>query len=232
MAPAILVPTSSDVRTGMRGGIRHLHEDLHPDDVRPSPPDDVVTSPVRTAIDLIRHARLGGRFAVATMSIAQRRQWQQFASPEPSQLRSQLADPQVRSALATEALDALARAPRPGTAYVSRILDRCDPRLESVLEAVAWHDFIEAGLPLPVPQAWVRGASRRWYCVDFLWEEGRVIGEADGAVKYAAAADVMAEKARQADLEAAGYRFVRWIWADAMGERSYVPRVARALGDR
>jgi hypothetical protein len=94
---------------------------------------------------------------------------------------------------------------------------------------LSWHDFLEAALPVPTPQAWVQGASGRWYCVDFLWSGARVIGEADGAVKYTAAQDVMAEKARQADLEAAGYRFVRWTWADAMGKRTYLRRVELAV---
>lgn len=229
--PSIVAPKESGVRTGVRGGIRYLREDIDPLDLRTSAPADPVTSPVRTAIDIIRHARLDSRMAVAMMSIAQRQQIMLDASPTPQRLRSLLAETQVRADLASSARASLSRVPRRGASYVSHALDMCDPRLESVLEGLSWFDFIDAGLPLPMPQAWVQGASGRRYCVDFLWEEFGIIGEADGAVKYSTPEEVMAEKARQADLEAAGYRFVRWTWADAMGGRSYIARLSLCLGD-
>lgn len=227
--PTIVTPTASRVRTGVRNGIRFLREDLDPDDIRTSPPGDLVTSPVRTAIDLIRHSRLAPRLAVATMSIAQRFQWRHDHSLTSQGLRSQLAKPETRDALAAASRASLSRTPNRGTSWLASGLHMCDPRLESVLEALAWCDFIEAGLPMPTPQAWVQGASGQRYCVDFLWEEHGVIGEADGAIKYSSPEEVLAEKARQADLEAAGYRFVRWTWADAIGVRSYVARLTLTL---
>lgn len=60
---------------------------------------------------------------------------------------------------------------------------------------------------------WVSGASGRSWRVDFLFG-GRVIGECDGAVKYAETDSLWKERKRQADLEAAGYIVVRWTWEE------------------
>lgn len=49
--------------------------------------------------------------------------------------------------------------------------------------------------------------------VDFLFAE-RVIGECDGAVKYADPQALWREKKRQEDLEQAGYIVVRWTWEE------------------
>jgi hypothetical protein len=170
--------------------------------------------------------------AAATLSVAQRRHVERSTALNPYQLRRRLTQEAVRDSVARATMACLARAPRRGASHVRAALDFCDPRVESVLEALSWHDFLVAALPVPIPQAWVQGASGRWYCVDFLWSGARVIGEADGAVKYSAPQDVMAEKARQADLEAAGYRFVRWTWADAMGKRTFLRRVEWAVSPR
>jgi len=227
--PTLVLPAASRVRTGTKGDVRIVREDLSPEDVDAGDTGPAVTLPLRTAIDVIRHRRLDVRMAAATLSIAQRRHIERCTPLDPFQLRKWMAREEVRDGVSRSTLDCLARAPRRGATHVRAALGFCDPRVESVLEALSWHDFLDSALPVPVPQAWVQGASGRWYCVDFLWSEARVIGEADGAVKYATAQDVMAEKARQADLEAAGYRFVRWTWADAMGTRTYLRRVERVL---
>ncbi len=229
--PTLILPKDAPCHTGTRGIIRVVREDLHPDDIHRVASGETVTSPIRTAIDVIRRHRLDPRAAAATLSIAQRRHIELASSATPYQLRALLADPDVRADVSTATRESLCRAPSRGKAHVRRAIDLCDPRLESVLEGVSWHDFIQAGLPLPTPQAWVQGASGKWYCVDFLWRDAHIIGEADGAVKYRTAAEVMAEKARQADLEAAGYRFVRWTWADAMGARTFLVRISMALDD-
>ena len=230
--PTLLLPTASRVRTGTKGGVRIVREDLSPEDVDEDDSGPGVTLPLRTAIDVIRHRRLDVRMAAATLSIAQRRHIERCTPLDPFQLSKWMTQEEVRDGVARSTIACLARAPRRGATHVRAALEFCDPRVESVLEALSWHDFLEAELPAPIPQAWVQGASGRWYCVDFLWRGARVIGEADGAVKYTAAQDVMAEKARQADLEAAGYRFVRWTWADAMGKRTFLRRVALAVVPR
>ena len=78
----------------------------------------------------------------------------------------------------------------------------------------------------------LRGASGREYVVDFLWRDRGLIGEADGMSKYGRTAEeirrtMRAEKERQADLEAAGWRFARWVVGDSGA--TIVARVGRAL---
>jgi very-short-patch-repair endonuclease len=70
--------------------------------------------------------------------------------------------------------------------------------------------IVLAGLPAPELQAWVQGADGRPYRADFFWRKQRVIGEADGLVKYATIDDVRAEKRREDALRQAGYALVRW----------------------
>lgn len=78
----------------------------------------------------------------------------------------------------------------------------------------------------------VFGGSGRTYYGDFVWRRHRLIGEADGVGKYGDTAAAIrqalrAERARQADLEAGGWRVARWVTGDP--GRSVVARVGRAL---
>ena len=66
---------------------------------------------------------------------------------------------------------------------------------------------------------------------DCLWEDHRVIGECDGAVKYAdGSAAFLAEKQREQVLRDLGYGMVRWLAKEIMARPEVVvARVARAL---
>ena len=66
----------------------------------------------------------------------------------------------------------------------------------------------------------------------FIWIEHGVIGEADGVAKYGTSspeirAALRAERDRQADLEQAGWRVVRWVTGDTGA--TVVARLGRAL---
>ena len=91
-----------------------------------------------------------------------------------------------------------------------------NPAAESVLESVSrWH-MIVFGLPLPqlgVPLRDLDG-TMRW--LDFWWPDRRVIGEADGVVKYDSRAALLAEKRREDALRAVVAGFVRWDWAEGV----------------
>ncbi len=95
----------------------------------------------------------------------------------------------------------------------------------------------EVGLPVPVLQFEVFDDYGRWLGrTDFAWLEYGVVGEFDGAVKYTGterevAAAVMAEKRRQAAIEAAGWVVVRWTWPDLNDRRAFRNRIATALAD-
>ena len=111
-----------------------------------------------------------------------------------------------------------------------------DPRAESPLESVSRVYMHEYDVPPPEPQKLVVGASGRGYRADFYWEFARVIGEADGVAKYGKtpkeiADALLAEKWREEDLREADYRFVRWNYAQMMGETEQtMQRIMRRLG--
>lgn len=115
-----------------------------------------------------------------------------------------------------------------GVARVQALLDLAEPASESVLESVSRLRMHQAGLPAAECGQPVVGADGRRYWVGFLWRDRRVIGEADGLLKYEDIGALRAEKIRQEALERAGYRVVRWRWSDVRGGR-LAERVAAAL---
>jgi hypothetical protein len=107
-----------------------------------------------------------------------------------------------------------------------------DPASASPFESWSRGWMVAVGLPSPELNVRVLGAAGRRYFGDFVWREHGVIGEADGVAKYGAtSAEIRAalrgERERQADLEAAGWRVVRWVTGDP-GAR-LVARISRAL---
>jgi hypothetical protein len=75
---------------------------------------------------------------------------------------------------------------RSGSAQARRVLELADGGSESWFESASRWWFLDAGLPRPELQREFTGAG--WMArVDMWFEEGRVVGEADGAGKYAGA---------------------------------------------
>jgi hypothetical protein len=123
----------------------------------------------------------------------------------------------------------------PGTRVLRAALEVCDIASESAYESWSRGWVLMAGLPRPEVNVAVLGASGREYVGDLVWRDQRLIGEADGQGKYGADSEtrrrrMRAERAREDDLIAAGWRLVRW----GSGEqgRALVERIARALGLR
>lgn len=86
-----------------------------------------------------------------------------------------------------------------------------------------------AGLPPPTPQPGVMTSVGRCY-PDFLWPEHRVIGEADGRVKYRSADDVMRGKSREQALRDLGFAIVRWTGREIrLNPAAVMDRITRAL---
>lgn len=105
-----------------------------------------------------------------------------------------------------------------------------NPCRESAAESLSAGHMHLVGIPTPRFQAEIRTA-RRIYFPDFLWEEQRLIGECDGAVKYTDPTAYVAEKEREQDLRDSGWRFVRWLPKEVMLRPSEVMnRIERALG--
>jgi len=106
------------------------------------------------------------------------------------------------------------------------------PCRESPIESLAAGHFELAGLPAPTFQEPIRTAAGVFF-TDCYWREQRLIGEADGAVKYGESGAFVAEKEREQYLRDQGFRMVRWLGKEIVHTpQVVVDRVARALGLR
>ena len=104
------------------------------------------------------------------------------------------------------------------------------PAREPAAESLSAGYFHQAGLPAPFIQHPNRTRLGTFY-PDFYWREHRLIGECDGAVKYADKDAMVREKTRDQVLLDEGNRFVRWMAREVMlTPQVVVSRVARALG--
>ncbi|MBA0126381.1 type IV toxin-antitoxin system AbiEi family antitoxin domain-containing protein [Haloechinothrix sp. YIM 98757] len=118
-----------------------------------------------------------------------------------------------------------------GTTRARRVVGFADPLAESVLESLSRIAIHEQNLPAPRTQVTLGDDHGPRCRVDFLWDDVRVVGEADGLGKYEpgygrSARDVLrAEKRRDEWLADAGYEVLRWGWEDANDP----PRLARRL---
>lgn len=120
------------------------------------------------------------------------------------------------------------RHPRhPGAAILRRLLD--DEAGPSFTRSEAEERLLEitrsAGLRRPELNVTVLGHE-----VDFLWRSERVIAEADGYAFHASERSFAADRRRDAELTAAGYRALRFTWEDLNdGGFATVVRLAQAL---
>ena len=233
-APTIvIVPQQAKTRRGKRHGLVVRGSHMAPEDSVEMRDGLCVATPIRTSLD-IASLRQPPWSAVWVLIVGMRRQvmWQVTNSLtrhcSDHQIATQAQDEVVRTRAMEQLEAALDRRRGWGDGRVRPLIRWADIRLESPLEVRSWLEFHKHGLPMPQPQAWVQGASGRWYRADFRW--GRVIGEADGAVKYTSREDLYAEKRRQEDLERAGFIIVRWSWAEiAEDPWSVVACLRRAL---
>jgi hypothetical protein len=108
-------------------------------------------------------------------------------------------------------------------------INRCDPGRESPAESLSAGWFAVAGLPTPLFQPPVDTPFGTLY-PDCLWPEARLVGECDGAIKYADARGYVNEKEREQVLRDLGFRIVRWLAKEIMLDpQRVVERVARNL---
>ena len=109
-----------------------------------------------------------------------------------------------------------------GAGTAKRAIDACRSGAQSPLETLSRLRLIRCGLPEPLLQVPIHDSQGLIGVVDMLWDEWRVIGEADGAVKYATRDDVIAEKNREDRLRRAGYAVARWTWPEIMRDPGMV----------
>ena len=128
----------------------------------------------------------------------------------------------------------------PGIRKAREVIEFADGRAATPLESISRVAFREMGLP--APQLQVTLIRDEWgnpkAIVDFYWEQFRVVGEADGLLKYDDEDErlsLRAEKLRQEELEALGFIVVRWGWDDIWRRPEWVAyrlRTAFAKGAR
>jgi very-short-patch-repair endonuclease len=150
-------------------------------------------------------------------------------------LRRALREAEVQRLVDHPALAAqLQRAPaigRRGAGQLRRLLERGPAPTRSELEdrtldLLQRHRFPPPQINVPV------GAGGRTYEADFLFADQRVIVEADGAAYHDTPLARVEDAARQAALEAAGYRVIRVTWDQVTRDgdtAQTVERLSRAL---
>lgn len=160
----------------------------------------LVTAPARTVCDLAR--TLGFRAGVAA------------------------ADAALHAGLPRGELEQAATrcAGWPGARTARAVIAFADERAESPLESLTRVAYAEQGLPAPRTQVDVLQGSLWLARVDFLFEQQRTVGEADGLAKYRLAGQVPAwaddalvrEKQREERLRQCGLEVVRNDWDTAL----------------
>ena len=191
-----------------------------------------VTSPARTAIDLAR----GRSFDDALVAIDGAARL--LATRSGEMTRSDLRDVPVRNGAQERARLELQEAfasvwTWPGTVVVRAAIAHMCVGSESPFESRSRAWMLLGRLPHPEVGYRVVGASGKVYWSDFAWPDRRLLGEADGTGKYGireqdVRASLRAERARQRDLEDAGWTFVRWDSTER--RQSVMHRLCTALG--
>lgn len=166
----------------------------------------LVTTPARTTMDLARRVSFRSGVVVAD-----------------SAMRAGTTD--------AEFADVLNYCRRwPGRRKAMRVAAFASPLAETPLESVSRVLFHEHGLPVPLLQHPLTGASGARYRADFYWEEFGVVGEADGLLKYDDPLAARQEKVRELDIEDTGLEVVRWTWDQVWRTPDLVvTKVRRAL---
>jgi hypothetical protein len=143
--------------------------------------------------------------------------------------------PALGSADVQSALDG--RGDSRGIVMASRAIEFSSGKSESVLESISRVAIHELGFPAPVLQKEFRDAQGLIGFADFCWIKERIIGEADGAVKYLderfrggrpAERVVYDEKLREDRMRRVGRGFTRWDWAIATDRQAFEKRLTDA----
>ncbi len=133
------------------------------------------------------------------------------------------------------------RSPQAAWTRWTRARDRSSSAAESPGESLSRVLMADSGFATPELQHEIRLPGAGFARVDFFWRGVGLIGEFDGAVKYARSREfsgeppsrvVQAEKRREDELRRMGFGFLRWTWESlrrpsefaAMLEAAGVPR--------
>ncbi len=227
----VFVPPGTAIRCGLRYGLL-TRATAVPNGQRTVIAGLPATSLLRTAVDVAGGLSLP--YALVPLDAAAHEWVLSETDSDPTSAwwseRARIAAPQMRlraRALLDEVVASIGS--RPGSVGVRRAARLTDPRADNPLESLSRGHLLTAGLPAPELQVEIKTAGRRYFA-DFGWPGRRVIGEADGRLKYVEPGALYAEKRREDDLRRVGWTVVRWTWDDVVREPStVVARVAHAL---
>jgi very-short-patch-repair endonuclease len=115
-----------------------------------------------------------------------------------------------------------------GRATVVEALRAARSGAQTALETVSRVRLMRRGLPEPLLQHRFDDAAGLIGYADMFWPNLRVIGEADGQLKYESQEVLWAEKQREDRLRAKGFAVVRWGWAEITETPDQVAQRIRA----
>ena len=218
--PCVTLPPGSNHRR--RPGVMVHTSTLRPGDITRDALGCCVTSVARTAVDCADRLALpealvildaAGRLLVESWMTQPRRE----AFANPRFVRA------VREALCSAAQ------PRP-LSRLRATIEKVEPCRESPAESLTAGHLYESGLPMPTFQAAIPSPVGTLY-PDCYWPGRRLIGECDGAVKYAGQASIVKEKQREQWFRDEGFGVVRWLGREIFVQpRLVMARIAAALG--
>ncbi|HEY3410425.1 MAG TPA: type IV toxin-antitoxin system AbiEi family antitoxin domain-containing protein [Propionicimonas sp.] len=219
----LTLPARASFRSSSRPGVEHTVAPLPRHHKLVSPTGYTVTTRARTAVDLSRGLPLTQ--ALPVLDACLRGDCHDLM---PQARRRDLGNRALAEAGARGLREAAASLW--GMGSVQKALSIASPLRESPIESLSYAHFVLAGLPLPECQVGIRTPVGVFY-PDFFWEGERLIGEADGAGKYADSEASVREKEREQLLRDLDYKVVRWLGKEIYLQPSAVmARVARALG--
>jgi hypothetical protein len=207
--PSTVHLISRSGRAGIRGGVQIHRLALEESEVIAPGWTDVrapITTPLRTWMDMARFGPLTDSLAVG--------------------------DNGVRRGLFTveDLVSAAGASAGRGCRLMRVAAQLVDGTRETPLESWSWACFHQWSLPTPQMQAVILDDRGGFIGrVDFLWKKARLIGEADGALKYDDRRANYEEKRREDALRALGYQVIRWGWGDLRRPQDLRRRLEAAL---
>ncbi|HWA65315.1 MAG TPA: type IV toxin-antitoxin system AbiEi family antitoxin domain-containing protein [Mycobacteriales bacterium] len=168
----------------------------------------LVTTPLRTCLDIARHAPIDQAVAIIDAFIRQRH----FTDAE---------------------FAAVARGAKgPGRLRIQTVAGLVDPLSGSVLESLTRVLLWREGLPIPVTQLSLKSSATGWVgFVDFAWPQLRAVLECDGYAYHSSREYFRRDRRRWTAITAAGWRLAVVTWFDVTQDPAYVVTAVRRLLD-
>lgn len=218
--PCLTLPSGTNHRTRMGAVLRTAP--LRATDITRDPLGYPVTTLARTVADLAHTLALpealvlldaSGRLLIKSLIDRPRRA--DYANPRLVCM--------VRETLQTAALPRTLSRLRPA-------IEKVEPCRESPAESLTAGHLYLSGLPIPIFQAPIPSPRGLLY-PDCYWPHARLVGECDGAVKYADQTSIVKEKQREQWFRDEAYGMVRWLGKEIFVQpRRVMARIEAALG--